>query len=65
MTYCDPSVLAPYCTATYCKACTSMRYENESIRNKEVPFLANLDRKKCGCDGNDLDQFGKCPHDIK
>jgi hypothetical protein len=20
-------------------------------------------RKQCGCDGNDLDQFGKCQHD--
>ena len=29
MTYCDPSVLAPYCTATYCEACSKAKYENE------------------------------------
>jgi|SRR3989344_279180 len=23
-----------------------------------------MSRKGCGCDGNDLDQFGKCQHDI-
>ena len=42
MTYCDPSVLAPYCTATYCERCSKMKYENE---RKNVPFLANLDTR--------------------
>lgn len=23
-----------------------------------------MSRKGCGCDGSDLDQFGKCPHDV-
>ena len=37
MTYCDPSVLAPYCTATYCEACSKARYENERKNSTELP----------------------------
>ncbi len=37
MTYCDPSVLALYCTATYCEACSKARYENERKNATELP----------------------------